>query len=94
MEAHEAINVRMSEAEDWWTVRSNLEDFICFGLDIKGYIKAMGHKVNTRWGASFVSGGRFMHLEIHTTKNRHFSMVGGVHRLNHSAAWGKRIILA
>lgn len=92
MEAHEAINIRVSEADDWWAVRSNMEDFICFGLDIEGCTKAMGHEVNTRWGASFVSGGGFVNLEIHTTKNRHFSMVGGVHRSNHSAAFGKRIM--
>lgn len=62
-----------------------MEDVICFGLDIEGCTKAMDHEVNTRSGASFVLSGRFVSLEIHTTKNRHFNMVGGIRRPNHSA---------
>lgn len=48
MEAHEAINIKVSEAKCWRTVRSNMEDVICFGLVIEGCTKAMDHEVNTR----------------------------------------------
>lgn len=94
MEVHEAIKVRLSEAGDCWTVRSNMEELICFDLDKEGYTGAVGYEVSARWGASFVQGGRHVSVELYTNNNRDVNIVCYACRPSHSAAWGKRIILA